>query len=516
VAIVIIFLFGFLLLINLFQLKFSLPGSDHYIHFGYINSIIKNKNKFITRVKTFINDDDFPDPQLYHWLLSFLPSSILNHYYRYFGLVFNFLSLAFFIIFLNQLSPYLRLNIDYNYYLLICGTIYILTPFEYFTWNAKNVGLSARGFGLMFGHLFVFSITLYAFSGIQLYWIGAIFLGYVILLSSQFAFQFVFFFCLIFSIIIKDFSIALIPVVSTALFLLSFPKWSRVFFQRQWNYKKMYFKVLSKRFGLKARYSIWRDFVYDFWKVMKRRGVVRGLEYIYRNPVIETIVGFPTLIVFACAYFFNQDQPLISSSNTILYQIVATAFIIFVLTSFRPTRFLGEPQRYIEFVFPVICVLAASLGNHFLLIAIIVPSVAIIFFELVGIKMLARRKGGGTTTHEKTLELLQVFNSFDTKNENKVASNNSDVLKYFAENDFRILNINVTKEFTGGLHFNEIFPEKYGNMSLEALLYLSNHYQVNWLILDQNLSSKSRFESKAGMTYLEIKTIHHYTIYRRC
>jgi hypothetical protein len=428
--------------------------------------------------------------------------------------VFNVFSFAFYILFLHLLYPYLDTGITYNSYIFICGIVYIFTPFEYFIWNAKNVGLSARGFGLMLGHMFVFSIILYGFSGENYYLITTIVLAYLILLSSQFAFQFVCFFSIIFSLLTRDFSIVTIPFIAIIGFLLTNRKWSAIFFRRQWSYKKMYYKVLSWRFGLKLRYSIWRDFIYDFWTAVKQRGFVRGLEYIYRNPVVEVWVGFPALPVFAVLYFVSPVNAH-TGNYTIIYLGILSALLIFLLTSFRLTRFLGEPQRYVEFVYPIICILPITFTNG-ALIATLVPCLVIIAFELIGIRLLAKRDGGGTTTHEKTLEVLNFFNSLNVKSDNKIASNNADVLKYFAQKDYRIMNINVTSEYTADLHFNEIFPETYGNMALKPLLHLAKHFKVNWLVLDLKLIGKESFQKEAGNDFKEIKTIHHYTIYKMC
>ena len=67
-----IYLLVLLIIINIYQLKTSTPGSDHYAHFGIINSIKENKHRFTTKVNTYINEDDNPDPQLYHLLLSLI------------------------------------------------------------------------------------------------------------------------------------------------------------------------------------------------------------------------------------------------------------------------------------------------------------------------------------------------------------------------------------------------------------------------------------------------------------
>lgn len=505
-----------LLAVNIFQIRFSTPGSDHYFHFGYINSIKANSGRFITKVITFLNDDDFPDPQLFHWLLSLFPSAFLEKYFKYFGLVFNLFSFGFFILFFQYAYPYLNCSIPLSEAIWVAGLIYIFTPFEYFAWNAKNVGLSARGFGLMLGHLFLYGLFIYWVKNDYFYFIAASVFAYLVLLSSQFAFQFVIFFTWILSVLTGNWLVSLIPFIAVAGFLVTFPRWSIVFFKRQWQYKRMYFSILSPKFGLKSRYSIWRDFVYDFWKMPAQKGWVRTIEYIYRNPVVELLAGFPSLFLVLISVLWTGQMDVFREHDS-TWIFIGCALIIFVLTSFRLTRFLGEPQRYIEFVFPIISFV--PLFTPFLWddMAVILFSLFMLMIELMAIKMLAKKHGGGNTTGEKTTQLLERFQQMKIKEEeNKIASNNNEVLKYFAAKDFRILNVNVTSPYTGGIHFNDLFPESFGNYEPESLSRLVQYYKINWLIFDSKNMTKEEFIRRINIPLTFIDSIHHFTIFKVC
>lgn len=506
-----------LILINVYQLKTSTPGSDHYIHFGYINSIKENKNRFITKVNTFINEDEFPDPQLYHWLLSLIPSKFLYKYYNFFGLIFNVLSFAFFGKFLSLVYPKLSIQTDLNTFILLSGLIYILTPFQFFSWNAKSVGLSARGFGVMLGHLFIYGVTLYLLSNNVEYLLFSLIISYIILLSSQFSFQFILFFSFLASILFLNIYIFLIPYVSILLFIITFPKWSKVFFKRQKKYKWMYYSVFSRKFGLKMRYSIWRDFVYDFFIIIKERGVVRGLEYIYRNPVIELFLGFP-FIVLVFLHLFSVDFTF-SYPKEIITLTVLIAVGIFIITSFRKTRFLGEPQRYIEFIFPIISISAVIYSTSTAVITIyLILSVVIIVFELIIISFVAKKNGKGLTTPQKNLELLSLVKNNNFKANNRIISNNFEALKYFADKDYKILNVSIQETHTNGIHFDEIFPDSYGILSIDVMIYFVEKTNIGWIILDTNYTNENEFIKLADSKFNieKINSIFNYIIYKVC
>ena len=139
----IVALFLIHLFINLIQIRLSKSGSDHYIYLGQILSIKRNKHRFITGNDTIIEDKNFNFPQLYQWILSYFPESFIIKYCKYINIVIITFSLFTFFIFLIIIFPKLNIRIDFFKFFLITSLTYILTPFSFFSWNAKNIGLSA-------------------------------------------------------------------------------------------------------------------------------------------------------------------------------------------------------------------------------------------------------------------------------------------------------------------------------------------------------------------------------------
>ena len=489
-----LFLLFFLVLINTYQIKSSKAGSDHYLHFAFINGIKKNKHRFFKNVPSFINTADYGYPQFYHWLLSFLSDKFLQGNFKYFGLVINITSFVAFNFFLYFIYPFLSVSVSINLFVLISGLIYIFTPFEYFSWNAKNVGLSARGFGLLFGQLFLYSIVLYLLTNNNNILIIAYCLSFVVLISSQFSYQFVLFFSVISSFVFLNIYLFLIPFSSVLLLHLLMPTWAKHFFIKLYGHKKMYYSLLSYKFGLKQRFSIWRDFVCDFYIVMKKKGLFRGIQYIYRNPIVEVVIGFPAL-VFTVVLIIYSNKITYPENTFLLFKIISIPLIIFFLTSFRKTRFLGEPQRYVEFLYPIFSILPILFGfSNFAILLLLLSSIILILLELIVIKRIARNNGNGLTTPEKITVLLDEFENLPNKpEESRIISNNFEMLKYFSSGEHKILNVNITESYTAGLHFNEVFPESYGLYSNKSLLHFTNFYNLNWFILDTKLMNENEF-----------------------
>ena len=62
-----------ILIINFFVLRNYPFSSDHPFHFQLINKIKFSGHKFQLSSPSHLNDEYFAYPQLFHWLVSFLP-----------------------------------------------------------------------------------------------------------------------------------------------------------------------------------------------------------------------------------------------------------------------------------------------------------------------------------------------------------------------------------------------------------------------------------------------------------
>ncbi len=504
------------------QHRFARPGSDHYIHLAYVDSIRANKHRFITRVNSFINADDFPDPQLYHWLLSFFPRRVIVAHHALFGHVINWLTLGSFLLFCALLYPALQTPLSLTTFIRNAGLLFVLTPFSYYSWNAKNVGLSARGLGLLLGQLYLYTLVFYAIDGGLLLLIGSIAVSLLILLSSQFAFQMVLFASPLVGILLGTYEVILVPLVSILISILLFKEHTLLFLKRQYQYKSLYRRVFAKKFLLTSRYSIWLDFVWSFWIVLRSRSTARALQYIYRNPVVITVLGIPSftfIVLWLSLDCGESSRRVLSAPLYPLFVPVIACTLVALSTSLRQTRFLGEPERYLEFVIPQLAVLAAVLiqTNTSLLLTIIGFSLAIILGDSVLTRLVAKQHKGQTFADTATQLMRYMSNNHETATKNRVLSNNYDLLKHFAGYQFRILNVYVTSEFTGPFHYNELFPDQYGRFATDVIGTLLKHFKIDWFILDTNLARKEElFSSLSGVQLTEVHQINNFTVFEVC
>ena len=478
----------------IFIIKLLMPGdqygSDSCAHTNIINGIRINKHKFMKfRVNT-IGSQYFAYPQLYHWILSFLPSAIIEKYYRLFSIVIGLLQIILFLIFAYTIYPFIQTDISLEKFIFFSGLIFMITPFSYAIWNAKNTGLSARGLGLLLGQIYLYFISWYYLFDNIAFFLIAFLIGFIIIISSEFAMQFLFFSAPLFALFFKNPFFLLIPVVALLIFYLIMPEIANNFIRGQINYKILYSKYMAKKFILLHRYSVWRDFVWDFW-VKIRRDFKRSVLYIYHNPLVSVIFGFPFFTLFVLYFLLDKRvQELVLYDKNMGYLIlpVIVSFLIFFFTSFRKTRFLGEPERYMEFCIPQISVFGAILFCYSNLIAYMVLGGSFFFvigqFVLRHLKVKYGRHKHSEETVNKVLEILSKINGSNT-NIMRIFSNSEDINKRLQVGNWKVLRINTYSLYTGQFHIKDIYTQ-YPNIAPRVILPLIKEFEIGWFILDTN------------------------------
>jgi len=476
------------ILILFIQAKVTIPESDHPYHLGLINGIRKSKHRFLLSHPNFIGEINFGYPQFFHWVLSFLPKAFLDNYYYFIGAVLNILSLVLFLVFAIWAYPLLYISISIEYFVLYVGLLYILTPFSWAIWNAKNTGISTRGLGLFLGYLYQFLILLYFYSGSFVFLFFIFITVFIILISSQFANQFVLLTLPFFAILYNNYFLLSFPLLAFLLFYLINKEVALKFLRAQYWHKTIYYKYLAKVFILKSRPSIWRDLIYDIWKNIIKRPAT-GLLYAYHNPVISITVGIPVLgyLVFV---FLVRNTFYTTEIEKLLFYNIIIALSVFFLTSLRKTRFLGEPERYVELAIPSIVLLSLSITNESYLS--ITKTILIVSILLIGIQFLTQYVLNKVITKNnpaiKGQELVKTINQLQNQqNDLRVFSNNQQFLKYVVQTDAKVIYTNLTSLHTGSFSFTEIYPEKYGHISNKVIPRLIKEFDINCFILDTSM-----------------------------
>ncbi|CAB1065095.1 hypothetical protein D1BOALGB6SA_9892 [Olavius sp. associated proteobacterium Delta 1] len=482
---------------SLKKFNFSQRSGDSSYHELLIKQIRNNKHRFVYEFKPFLFNSDFCYPQLYHWILSYVKDEKLyavNWYLNLFLIILQItclLSLCFAVKYI--FGVYLSVT---DILWAVC--IYIATPFFYDRSNAKNVALSTRQIGVTLGQyyllfLFIFSIDQNLFLLVPLVIIASL-----AILGSQFALQYILFCSLIFSIFLKTIFPMLVVTVSSIVIMFIFKDYFRHFLKYQWKHKQFYYKVLAKKFILKLRYSIWRDFYWDFW----RRSVNKSwLLYVYQNPVVKVFLGFPFIfllipyfwIFINHNYFFEGDNiPEILHLPFHLIIPILVSVLIFLITSFRKTRFLGEPHRYFEFSAIFIALLAVPAKKDYLLLFIACGGLNI--FSLISQYILNKNIAQQSDKLNKIIELIvSALNDLESSKKIALFSNNLNITKRFLHSGCDVFWGNVTGRKVGEQYdFDDVF-EKYPIVKNSYIMELIDFFKTNIIIIDTSIPGAEEF-----------------------
>ncbi len=450
-------------------------GSDHYFHLKFINSIKENKHKFLIKNPVISNEKYLSYPQLYHWIFSFIPSKFLLNNIKLLNIILRIAEIIILNILLYLFSFIHPFNtITYLYF----NVLLTLTPFAYSTWNAKNTGLSARGFGLIIGEVFVFLTVFYIYSGSPLWLTSLIICAYIAILSSQMTFQLILLSAPLYALLFSNFYFLLIPLSAILIFFMTHGVIAVNFFKGQGNHKRNYYFFLAEIFILKNRHSIYRDFVYDFWKRLSKKPLEACL-YLYNNPLMEVIIQMP-IVAFSVYCFMSGNEVIIFE------KILIIPLILFFLTSFRKSRFLGEPQRYIEFFLPVFILYVVL--NTILLHLLILFAFSFLVI-LLNYYLLKRSEKFSSGQKMVIQELIDHLNRTAPLKEYICTSNDNNLLKTIPSLGYKIYKPDITAYFKDKEAFNSEYEGHYSIVSKLKLQVYVNTLNEVLIIFNKNMYS---------------------------
>lgn len=459
-------------------LKFRV-GSDHYIHLRLIYDIGKNGHRFLKKNPSVVGQKYIDYPQLYHWLLSFFKFETIKNKYKSYTIFLNIILLSLDFLFLFF---FLELNFLQIFFSFL---IFLITPFNFLPWNAKNTGLSARGLGVFMVHIYLYSYLFYYYNAIPYFIISNTIICMLIFITSVMGYQFIVLFSIVFGFVF----LTPYPLVSLLagylLFLLLFGQFAVDYTSSQIWYKYIYFTYRKKFNALTARYSIYRDFMWDFFKIFITNPK-KFLEYFLFNPIISILVFIPQ-IIFCIVLFANNGFSINDPLLLFLVKICMVVGIIFIITSFRLTRFLGEPERYIEFIIPILSIIATMLStNKYIYIIISIESLIALLLILFTVYKLPIYKN--MKQWESECEELKglVSATIDTTR-NTILSNSMAFSSFLLQYpNFKVFFPSLNYPYTGKFKFDEIFKGNYGSINdIDLLMEICREFEIDYCVFYQ-------------------------------
>jgi hypothetical protein len=476
-----IFIFLFILLLFIFFKNNKSVGSDHFFHFKLSNEIRENEGELITHFKHLVIPTPIYYPQLYHKLLSLFSKKFVTekgHLLNYFFNSLLVIGIASSIFLFKKELHITNTNI---YKILF---IFVTTPFFYVFWNAKNMGLSGRSFGLFLGQIYLLSLLYFIHTNNYFIIILLSFISCIAWFGSNFAFQAILFISILFSFFYlnQSFYILLPVVIGFAIWFILNPKVAKIYYLELIRLKIMFFNYLIFTMSLNNRPSIWGDFITGFHKKYKTDSKKNLLIYIYTNSIISALLGYP--IVFILIYYIAINANNLVSFQKILTSLFLSGFLVFIFTTFRKTRFLGEPERYLEFILPACVLLSLTLKNINLNIIIVINLILL----LLNYFIILNKKGN--TTNDTKNNISAFINKINIEQQNqeiKILSNNETISRYLMEYDnIKLFFAYISKPETLGVPFNDIYQKFGDEYQPKALNRFYKCINFDYLIINSN------------------------------
>ena len=332
-----IFLLSRIFIIKNFKFDSSKSTGDSIGHLNLLKNLYENNGK-IKDLKHYLFDtNDYPNGfhKLIYWLR--IPLNRIEKIGVFIPSIFDLLLLLLLLLSVSFFGG------DFKYWVLTFPFVLIFIHND-----GRAFHFGERAMGTFFGSAYLFCMISYLMSYNYWYIFAACFCFVVFSTSSKFSIQAVFLISLILTIISLDYRPILILIFCFIVACLLTAGYSykvvkglirhSTYFSKRMhmtNYAhSSYFELFSKLAS------------FDFRKVM---------NLYYFNPICLIFSGLAVTPIFFYNVFFTEFIP---SSMYWFVMIGLSGILVTLLISFRPLKFLGEPERYLEYVvIPIVLVL---------------------------------------------------------------------------------------------------------------------------------------------------------------
>lgn len=324
-----LFLLSRILIIKYFNFDSSTSTGDCIGHLSILKNLHLNKGK-VKKIDQYIFDtNDYPNGFHIILYLTKLPISFFEKYGCYIPTFFDLLLLVSTCIYTHFLGG------EYKYWLLIFPFILLL-----FQNDGRAYYLGERSLGSLLGSLYLVTIecSVYDFN-IVLYFLGFLLFA-LTSITSKFALQAICFISIVYSFITFNFIPTLILIIYFALSHIFTFGYSTFVLKGHLRHCKF---VLSRI----QMMSYYKSSVYDILLLFKKFSAYNITKILFYNPFFLLFTGFTIIPLFLIHFPINNIFLFYEQKFVIL---VYCGIFVTLIISIKYFKFLGEPERYLEFI----------------------------------------------------------------------------------------------------------------------------------------------------------------------
>lgn len=319
------------------EIQYRKFATDLANEFVLINEIRKKGFKFPKSFDQYEIDEALYPP-LFQWFVSFLPQKYLVRYSYIIPIIVDYVLLL--ILLFSCLVLFANKN-----YIVISGLLFIFHPIWHL-WKNRSYSFSSRAPGCLFYTIVIFASIQYCLTYEIIYFLLALLFTIFTLLTHRFASQTLFFTNLIFTLIVSNTFLIIFALGIILSQIVTFGYYSRIF--RGHIGAFYYFKIFDNRYGEVSGESEIRKLMMALINPIKNN--LRGnplFSYFKRNLILVSLIFYPISMN-------NFNFNFVSLFDMIFLWSFTLPFLM-IFTSFHSTRFLGRPERYLEYgILPLI------------------------------------------------------------------------------------------------------------------------------------------------------------------
>lgn len=312
---------------------------DAYFHLYLISFIRKNGISNLIEQKRFIKPFGLHYPWMMHFFISLFPRKFDMFFERFFN---PFLD-SLFTLFLYTVIFYIT---ESNNQALIVVILYLFTPamFTTLSLGPRIKSFTPRLFGeIVGGMMFIFEY-LYFLNDNYIYLVLAIIFAGFSYLSSKFSVQAIVFMSIFLFLFTFDMEYLVVLVSGFILsMILSRGKYLEVLKEQVEHLKWYFIKNIQGQMSVSNRNSF--KVLVDYFKTKRYKKIISAL--LFQNTFIIILTRFP--LVYLALYFIYEGYITNEKLELVDYFIISS-FIIFFISSLKLFLFIGEAERYINYM----------------------------------------------------------------------------------------------------------------------------------------------------------------------
>jgi hypothetical protein len=456
-------------------------GTDHAVHAFLVRAIRTNRFRLFDRVPGLLNETHCAALPLYlHWVFAWFSDRLMRLAERLLNPTVN----AALVILVSLFAAVIARQVDASpWFVPAVAAAFALTPQFYHAFSARNFGLSARGVGLfLLAAIFMLGYGVEAGRAGAAGWVALVAAAYLLWAFNTFGGQALVILSLIAATLFGHWGPLVGGGLGLALFVAIHPIYATRYLYHTLRFIRGYAVELAPVYILARRHSIWRDLVWDIWRKIASKPA-QGLRYAYENSAL-IVVGLNPLWIVTVLGWAMGVLPAAGAAGYAA-DIALTGGLAALLTSFRPTRFLGEPERYVEAVAPFAAgsgaIAIVACGGWPLMAVLIAIFLAVDLLQIQASRLLQRHVAAKATDFAMIAATAQAV-----VEPVRCAGNNDQLIKQLLVNDWYFVYCMAIEGQHCGMPLNQVFST-FPFVRREALQRIAQEFRINLCVLDRDL-----------------------------